>query len=119
MLFLPATINIVLLDYCGACGDLQGGAETLQLSLSLPLLSGHQPGGGGGGGNVGGGGGVGDVGGGVLVVRLELLAAGCQTSLRARTQCDQSRHPPQQNVDMQRPSEELCPELSRAGGGKD
>ena len=46
------------------CGDLQGGAETLQLSLSLPLLSGHQPGGGGGGGNVGGGGGVGDVGGG-------------------------------------------------------
>ena len=110
MLFLPATINIVLLDYCGACGDLQGGVETLQLSLSLPLLSGHQPGGGGGGGNVGGG---------VLVVRLELLAAGCQTSLRARTQCDQSRHPQQQNVDMQRPSEELCPELSRAGGGKD
>ena len=48
MLFLPATINIVLLDYCGACGDLQGGVETLQLSLSLPLLSGHQPGGGGG-----------------------------------------------------------------------
>ena len=73
MLFLPATINIVLLDYCGACGD---------------------------------------VGGGVLVVRLELLAAGCQTSLRARTQCDQSRHPQQQNVDMQRPSEELGPELS-------
>ena len=62
---------------------------------------------------------VGDVGVGVLVVRLELLAAGCQTSLRARTQCDQSRHPQQQNVDMQRPSEELCPELSRAGGGKD
>ena len=53
------------------------------------------------------------------VVRLELLAAGCQTSPRARTQCDQSRHPPQQNVDMQRPSEELCPELSQPGSGKE
>ena len=81
MLFLPATINIVLLDYCGACGDLQGGVETLQLSLSLPLLSGQQPGGGGGRGrgrgrgrgNVGGGGGVGDVGG-------QTGAAGCWLS---------------------------------------
>ena len=56
----PPTINIVLLDYCGACGDLQGGVETLQLSLSLPLLSGHQPGRGGGGGGGRGGGGGGD-----------------------------------------------------------
>ena len=48
-LFSIADITHDIIFSCGVRGDLQGGAETLQLSLSLPLLSGRQPGGGRGG----------------------------------------------------------------------